>query len=326
MLNFEIRQSYEALWCDLVLPSATTLCNICRREYWLTVDAIMNQLPSQKKNLFCFGRVDINQQTSHNIGHCLLHGSKLDIAWSPAHVWMRLIAYSLSSSEANWAWLVKGSHTVTMVAVHLKDFHDCIELTDGRLIGIMNDYCSLNYLITHKLRSMLEASRIEWPALWNHIPCMVHVILLALGAFMISIAFTGHIKSSEAQERNQQFGENDSIDIRKSQRLWNEGNAWMHKVLATRPCFAKIFEKEHNSRNFEYPDTELDIAQNACCIDYADTGLSKWVHWLSKSHSSNRGATHYGCDDTLEFDTGVAWVSGLITRTNLQVATESKTQ
>jgi len=38
-----------ALLNDLVLPSATTLSNICQREYALTVDAIKKQLPLQNK-------------------------------------------------------------------------------------------------------------------------------------------------------------------------------------------------------------------------------------------------------------------------------------
>jgi hypothetical protein len=40
MSNLELRQSYKSLCDDLVLPSATTLSNICRREYALTVVAI----------------------------------------------------------------------------------------------------------------------------------------------------------------------------------------------------------------------------------------------------------------------------------------------
>jgi len=45
--NLELRQSYKALGSKLVLPSATTLGNICLRAYALTVDAIKKQLPSQ---------------------------------------------------------------------------------------------------------------------------------------------------------------------------------------------------------------------------------------------------------------------------------------
>ena len=47
--NLEVRQSYKALPDHLVLPSATTLSNICRREYALNVDAIKKQLPIQNK-------------------------------------------------------------------------------------------------------------------------------------------------------------------------------------------------------------------------------------------------------------------------------------
>jgi hypothetical protein len=47
--NLKLRCSYTALRDDLVLPSATTLSNICRREYALTVDAIKKQLPLRNK-------------------------------------------------------------------------------------------------------------------------------------------------------------------------------------------------------------------------------------------------------------------------------------
>jgi len=47
--NLELQRSYKALRDDLVLPSATTLSNICLREYALTVDAIKKQLPLQNK-------------------------------------------------------------------------------------------------------------------------------------------------------------------------------------------------------------------------------------------------------------------------------------
>jgi len=47
--NPELRRSYKASRDDLVLPSATTLSNICRREYALTVDAIKKQLPIRNK-------------------------------------------------------------------------------------------------------------------------------------------------------------------------------------------------------------------------------------------------------------------------------------
>jgi len=47
--NLELRRSYKALSNDLVRPSATTLSNICRRKYALTVDAIKKQLPIRNK-------------------------------------------------------------------------------------------------------------------------------------------------------------------------------------------------------------------------------------------------------------------------------------
>jgi len=47
--NLELRRSYKSLPDNLVLPSATTLSNICRREYALTVIAIKKQLPIRNK-------------------------------------------------------------------------------------------------------------------------------------------------------------------------------------------------------------------------------------------------------------------------------------
>jgi len=120
---------------------------------------------------------------------------------------------------------------------------DHFELTDGHLLGITTDNASSNYSMTRELQSTLEASRFKWLALRNHIPCMAHVIQLALGAFMSSLGVTGCTKSCEAHERDQQFGANKSIDIGKGQRLRKEGNARINKVSAMRPGLAKIIEK-----------------------------------------------------------------------------------
>jgi len=77
----------------------------------------------------------------------------------------------------------------------LKGIVDRFELTNSRLLGITTDNASSNDSMTRELQSTLEASGIEWPALMNHIPCMAHVIQLALGAFMSSLGDKGRIKS-----------------------------------------------------------------------------------------------------------------------------------
>jgi hypothetical protein len=125
----------------------------------------------------------------------------------------------------------------------LKGVLDRFEHTDGRLLGITTDNASSNYSMTRELQSTPEASGSEWPALMNHIPCMAHVIQLALGAFTSSLSVKGRTKSWEAHERDQQFGENENIDIGNSQRLRKEGNARINKVSAMRPGLAKIIEK-----------------------------------------------------------------------------------
>jgi hypothetical protein len=60
---------------------------------------------------------------------------------------------------------------------------------------------------------------------------------------MSSLGIKGCTNSWEAHERDQQFRENESIDIGKSQRLRKEGNARINKVSAMRSGFAKIIEK-----------------------------------------------------------------------------------
>jgi hypothetical protein len=125
----------------------------------------------------------------------------------------------------------------------LKDLLDRVELTDGRLLDITTDNASSDYSMTPELQSTLQASGIVSPALRNHIPCMAHVIQLALGAFMTCLGVKGCTKSWKAHEDAQQFGENESIDIGKSQRLRKEGNARINMVSAMRPGLAKITEK-----------------------------------------------------------------------------------
>jgi hypothetical protein len=107
---------------------------------------------------------------------------------------------------------------------------------------------------------------------------MVYVILLALGAFMNSLGVQGNTKSWEAHEHNQQFGKNERIDIRKSQRLPKEGHSRIHKVLAMRPGFAKKIDKVRISGYFESPETDFHTADNHCGIDYAVNWLLKRFH------------------------------------------------
>jgi len=174
--------------------------------------------------------------------------------------------------------------------------------------------------MTRELQISIEASRIEYPASRNHIPCMALVIRLSLGAFISSLGVKGRTKSLEAHERDQLCGEHESTDIGKSQRLQNKGNARMNKVSAMRPGLAKTIEKVRISKYFECAETDLQIAENACCIDYADIWSPKWVHWLSKSQSPDHSTTDYSCEDTLQLDTRVAWARLPITWIDAPVA------
>ena len=95
---------------------------------------------------------------------------------------------------------------------------------------------------------------------------------------MSSLGGQGRTKSWEAHVYDQQFGENESIDIGKSQRLRKVGNDRINKVLAMGPGFAKIIEKVSISCYFKSPEADLHIAENACWIDCADRWSSKQDH------------------------------------------------
>ena len=174
--------------------------------------------------------------------------------------------------------------------------------------------------MTRESHTTLEASGIEWPTLRNYIPCMAHVIQLSLGALISSLGVKGRTKSWEAHERDQQFGENASTDIGKTQRRRKEGNVRINQVWAIRPGLEKIIEKVCISRYFECPETDLHRAENACCSNNTDTWSSKRVHWLSNSESPHPGTPHDGCEDMLELEVGVAQARQPITWIHVRVA------
>ena len=101
--------------------------------------------------------------------------------------------------------------------------------------------------MTCELQLTLVGSGIECPALRNNIPCMAHGIQLALGEFMSTLGVKGRIKSWDAHQHDQQFGQHKRIDIGKSQKLRKKGNARIKKVSAMRPGLSKIIKKVHIS-------------------------------------------------------------------------------
>ena len=109
-------------------------------------------------------------------------------------------------------------------------------------------------------------------------PYMVHIVQRTVGAFMSSLSVKGHTMSWEAHQCNLQFGENNSIDIGRSQRFGKKGNDGINMVLAMKPGLVKIIDKVHISSSFESSETDLQIAANARCINYADTGFSEMDH------------------------------------------------
>jgi hypothetical protein len=102
---------------------------------------------------------------------------------------------------------------------------------------------SPNYLMTQEPQSTLQATKIECPALRNHLPCMAYVVALPGSACMSCLGVKDQAKFWEAHKCDQEFRENESIDIGKSQSLRNMGNSRPNNMFTMRRGLAKIIEK-----------------------------------------------------------------------------------
>jgi hypothetical protein len=163
----------------------------------------------------------------------------------------------------------------------------------------------------------------ERPALRNHIPHMVHVILLAIDGPMSSVSVERRTKSSEVLECSAVWREW-IIANGKRQTLRNKGDTRINKVSAMRPGLVKLMKKVRLAGYFESPDSDVHITENACCVTYDDNWSPKLVHWTSKSQSQPRSTSDYGCTDTLELYSRVAQAGLLITGIQTRVAWKPK--
>jgi len=95
---------------------------------------------------------------------------------------------------------------------------------------------------------------------------MAIVVHLVLTVFMSSLRVKGHTKSWKAHQCIQHFGENDSPDNSKIQRVQKDDNARINKVLAMRPGLAKILQKVSISRNIESSETDHHIVRGVLLL------------------------------------------------------------
>jgi hypothetical protein len=85
------------------------------------------------------------------------------------------------------------------------------------------------------LQSSLKTIDIDWSAAKNHIPCMAHVIQLALDAFMDALGVKGRQKCWEEQERERLT----EGGTKKGRR----GIARVDRIIRMKSGFGKIMEK-----------------------------------------------------------------------------------
>jgi len=156
----------------------------------------------------------------------------------------------------------------------------------------------------------------------NHIPFVSEIIQFALGAFMDILSVNGCTRRWKAHGCNQHFDENYNTHIGKSQSLRKEGIAIINKVLAMRSGFTKIIVNLHVSSGFEWPHSNLHIAENACCMDYINTWSSKLFHCPLHRHSTNHSTTSYRCENMVICDIRVVWTNLPIISINPQVDQE----
>jgi len=282
MSNLELPRSYKALCNNLVLPSATTLSIICRREYALTVDTIKRLvLLRNKVRLASDGWTSTHKQAITSV-----IAYYIDRNWALREVQLafdEVYCLFCSRFESQFRMIGQGP---TFWSKGSCTFEGCAGSfwAYGRpFTWYYNGKCFL------KLVDAMRAAINTW-GLWNWVAGIeelhtLHGARHTAGFRCIheKSRCEGRAKSWEAHQHDQQFRENESMDTGKRQRLRKEGNARINKVSAMRPGLAKISEKVHISWYFDCPEADLHIAENACCINYANTWSPKRVHWLSKS-------------------------------------------
>jgi hypothetical protein len=200
-----------------------------------------------------------------------------------------LISRSDPISKAQHRFLVNGLQYGVCLDRYLKPVLDNLEFTISRTYGISTDDASSTDSVPGKSRSNNPASPIERPTASNYISSLMHVIQVALIVFMSSLGVTCHTKTWEAHKCDPAFGETHSTHIGKTQRRRKEGNARISNVSGIRPGLAKIIENASNSRYFDSTETDLHIAENACCIEYTDICSSNQDDELSKSKTVKCG-------------------------------------
>ena len=112
---------------------------------------------------------------------------------------------------------------------------DRFGLTDGRVLGITTDNASSNYAMVKELQRSLKAMEVDWSAAQNHIPCMAHVIQLALAAFMKSLGIQGRNRSWED-------GVRDALTEEQGGKK-KMGRCRIGKIEILKAGFNKIIEK-----------------------------------------------------------------------------------
>jgi len=84
----------------------------------------------------------------------------------------------------------------------LKEVINRFDVNNSYLLGISPVNASANYSMTRELQSTLEASKVECPAMRNHIPLTTHGTQRAVGLFMSIFSVNGHTMSCDAHERD----------------------------------------------------------------------------------------------------------------------------
>jgi len=323
--NLELWRSHNASRSKQVLLSASTVGNICWSEFSLKVDTITKQLPSWNEvglALDCW--TSTNKLATKSVIACYkdqncafwevplacegvdshfvsYFESWLSIIHQGSTYWSKASHTFGGSSWSFWAyqWLFTWEYDWQCCSKWLDDSGTTINLWGLRTALACNAKPHTMPGAHHSAGSgcIYEQYRYKRP----------HQVLGGPSAWS---AIWREWKHSHRDES----------------KTGKRGNARINKVSAIRPGLAKIIEKLRISSHFGRPETDHHIAENACCVEYADTWLSKRDSRLSKCQSTNHSTTNHGFENMVVYDTRVAGASLPITRFQLRVAQKSKIQ
>ena len=159
---------------------------LLQKEYQLAVLALQKLLPADAKV-----SIALDGWTSPNKMAILsIIGYYVTSDWHLAEVQLGFDQIFGDHSGENMAHVVMGV---------LKRYN----IDNDRFLGMMSDNMSSNFTMSAGIERAMAIMGHQWSSANNHMPCMAHVIQLALGAFMSKLQIAGRESYYQEEQRDQ---------------------------------------------------------------------------------------------------------------------------